>query len=361
LCIYFSMNSGNREIWGKYHIDIIIHLIKCCLPEPYDYNISMKISWFLIASQKLQKQTTAFDQNKLVREKNVEYWIDINDAKPEEFREFLLPMNLHPLMLKRCLDQVINPGVLVNDNSVLMEYPVIFDRESDEPAYLTILLQSPVLITVRHGPTPALDELIQELTGEPDSRIDHLAQIIYLILDEFTDLNVDAEVNIRDQLFLMAKTLADNPDRFDSKSLGHIRQRVENLNSLVENQLYCISSLSALDLKDLQESHRKAYIQDLLTEAEITQRGVNRLENRVNNLYNDYQMLGSDRVEKRLRLLTIVSAITLPLGLVAGLLGMNVGGVPGINNPSGFLIVMIIMIVIALSMFVYFKNKGWFD
>ncbi len=37
-------------------------------------------------------------------------------------------------------------------------------------------------------------------------------------------------------------------------------------------------------------------------------------------------MAGSDRAEKRLRFLTIVSAITLPLGLIAGLLGMNVGG-----------------------------------
>jgi len=45
--------------------------------------------------------------------------------------------------------------------------------------------------------------------------------------------------------------------------------------------------------------------------------------------FQDENQLGSDRAEKRLRILTIVSAITLPLGLIAGLLGMNVGGLPG--------------------------------
>jgi len=72
-------------------------------------------------------------------------------------------------------------------------------------------------------------------------------------------------------------------------------------------------------------------------------------------------MAGSDRVEKRLRILTIVSAITLPLGLIAGLLGMNVGGLPGSKFPYGFAIVIVLMVTIAVVELWYFKRKGWFD
>jgi Mg2+ and Co2+ transporter CorA len=72
-------------------------------------------------------------------------------------------------------------------------------------------------------------------------------------------------------------------------------------------------------------------------------------------------MAGSDRVEKRLRFLTIVSMITLPLGLIAGLLGMNVGGLPGISFRFGFLAVVVMMAVIALLEYLYFKHNGWFD
>jgi zinc transporter len=66
-------------------------------------------------------------------------------------------------------------------------------------------------------------------------------------------------------------------------------------------------------------------------------------------------------MEKRLRTLTIVSTITLPFGLIAGLLGMNVGGLPGTQDHYGFIIVIILMVAIAAAELWYFKRKGWFD
>jgi Mg2+ and Co2+ transporter CorA len=55
-----------------------------------------------------------------------------------------------------------------------------------------------------------------------------------------------------------------------------------------------------------------------------------------------------------------VSVIALPLGLIAGLLGMNVGGVPATKTPLGFGIVMVLMILMALVELLYFKRRGWF-
>jgi zinc transporter len=207
----------------------------------------------------------------------------------------------------------------------------------------------------------ALDDLVSSLTGETTLPILHLAQIIYMILDQFADLNVEVQVAIRDQILLMSTNLSENPGRVSIKDLSRLRAQVENLVSLVENQLYCISGLNASDNEILQDPHRKAYIQDLLSETEIMQSGVYRLETRVKDLYNDYQAVGNTHVEKRLRLLTIVSTITLPLGLLAGLLGMNVGGIPGTTTPSGFIIVIVLMVLIILVEYLYFTRKGWFD
>jgi hypothetical protein len=90
-----------------------------------------------------------------------ESWFDIQDAIPEELRKFLTPLDLHPFQLARCLDSVDDPGVVAFGKSVLMEYPAAFDQRSADRAYLTILLKAPVLVTARHGPMPALDELLQ--------------------------------------------------------------------------------------------------------------------------------------------------------------------------------------------------------
>jgi magnesium transporter len=321
----------------------------------------MKINWYVLNAGKLLKQASPTGWPKKNMSKVGENWFDIEAASPEELNSFLAPLKLHPLQLTRCLDAIDDPGVVTFSNTLLMEYPAAFDQGSDIPAYLTILFKAPVLVTIRHGSVPALDDLMQELTAEKAPVLHHLPQIIYLILDQFADLNVEAQVETRDRILNMAKTLAEDPKSVDAGDLSQLRWQVNKLVSLIENQLYCVSGLNASDNAALQEPHRKAYIQDLVSEAEIAQRGVYRLEARVNDLYNDYQMAGNDRVEKRLRFLTIVSAITLPLGLIAGLLGMNVGGVPGIASAYGFVSVVVIMIIIIAIQYVYFKRSGWFD
>ena len=203
--------------------------------------------------------------------------------------------------------------------------------------------------------------MFKEINDETSSDLLHLPQILYGILDEFADLNIEAQVNIRNQIMVISNRLAENPNKVKIGELSFLRNQVENLVALLENQMYCISALNSCGNEVLQDKHQKAYIQDMLAETEITQNGAYRLESRMRDLFNDFQAAGNDRVERRLRFLTIVSAITLPLGLIAGLLGMNVGGVPGINNSIGFWVVLMIMVVIILIQYLYFKKKGWFD
>ena len=321
----------------------------------------MKINWYLLSSGKLKKQPAPAGWPVGEPGRLGESWFDIEDAEPDELRRFLEPLNIHPLMLDRCVDLAVVPGVISYGQAVLLEFPAVFDREAEGQAYVTFVLQSPVLVTIRHGLMPAVNDLIQSLAAEKAPSLSHLVQIVYLILDHLTDLSVQAETEVRDEILRMAKILNEDPGAIHAGDLTKLRWQVDKLVSLIENQLYCIAGLNASDNEALQEPHRKAYIQDLASEVEIAQRGIYRLEARVNDLHAYYQMAGSDRVEKRLRILTIVSAITLPLGLIAGLLGMNVGGLPGSKFPYGFMIVVILMVAIAVVELWYFKRKGWFD
>lgn len=53
--------------------------------------------------------------------------------------------------------------------------------------------------------------------------------------------------------------------------------------------------------------------------------------------------------------LSIVDGIFLPLGLLTGLLGVNVGGIPGTENPSAFLVVCVILLVLGGLQVAVFK------
>lgn len=61
----------------------------------------------------------------------------------------------------------------------------------------------------------------------------------------------------------------------------------------------------------------------------------------------------------RMYLLSVIASIFLPLTFVTGLLGMNVGGLPGLDDKSAFAISVITMGVLGVLLVAFFKWRKW--
>jgi len=63
-----------------------------------------------------------------------------------------------------------------------------------------------------------------------------------------------------------------------------------------------------------------------------------------------------------IRILTIISAIFLPLALIAEIYGTNFGKgylIPGSSSSFGFYIMDAIMIAVAVTLIIIFRRRGW--
>lgn len=67
----------------------------------------------------------------------------------------------------------------------------------------------------------------------------------------------------------------------------------------------------------------------------------------------------SEQMNSRMYVLSIVAAIFLPLGFLTGLLGINVGGIPGSENPWAFLIFVGLLVVAVVLQVLLFRWKKW--
>ncbi len=88
---------------------------------------------------------------------------------------------------------------------------------------------------------------------------------------------------------------------------------------------------------------------------------MDRLEENVKELHQQFMLAIQDRTGNRLKVLTILSAIFLPLTLIAGIYGMNFENMPELNVPFGYFIILGVMGVVAIFMLAFFYKKGWFD
>ena len=67
----------------------------------------------------------------------------------------------------------------------------------------------------------------------------------------------------------------------------------------------------------------------------------------------------AEQMNKTMYVLSIVAGIFLPLGLLTGLLGINVGGMPGTDSASGFAIVCAVLAVIVVAQIYVFRRMRW--
>lgn len=79
-----------------------------------------------------------------------------------------------------------------------------------------------------------------------------------------------------------------------------------------------------------------------------------------NGLMDVYLGTVNTRLGNITKVLTIVSAVFIPLNLLAGIYGMNFDLLPMKEHPYGFVIVILSMVLIASILFLYFRFKKWF-
>jgi magnesium transporter len=76
-------------------------------------------------------------------------------------------------------------------------------------------------------------------------------------------------------------------------------------------------------------------------------------------LANLYYAVQGQKMNEIMKLLTVVSAIFIPLTFIAGIYGMNFEYIPETRNKNGFFFVIGGMVLLAIILIFYFKRRGW--
>jgi len=66
-----------------------------------------------------------------------------------------------------------------------------------------------------------------------------------------------------------------------------------------------------------------------------------------------------ERMNRIMYRFTVITGLFLPLTFLTGLLGINVGGIPGSESPIGFFVACGLMILLAVGQVLLFRRWRW--
>jgi zinc transporter len=199
-----------------------------------------------------------------------------------------------------------------------------------------------------------LRELIAQGDG-PESTGDFIVMLVEMLLDR-AGIVIEDLYDLVDQLEDSVLVASGHQQR---EQLAGIRRQAISLRRFLAPQREALNRLSAERSAVLNDEHhlrlREAY--DRLT------RFVEDLDaarERAGVVHESLISSLTEQTNARMYILAIISAIFLPLSFITGLLGINVGGIPGAESPFGFVVVIAAIVAMGGVLWAFFRWRRWF-
>jgi magnesium/cobalt transport protein CorA len=136
------------------------------------------------------------------------------------------------------------------------------------------------------------------------------------------------------------------------------RQQIRVLQNLCEEQRDAIQEWRDYRIADLSPAMHARFA-DVVEHIERVLHHARTVESQAESAVQLYFAATSHRTTEIMRLLTLITAIFMPLTLVTGLFGMNFEIMPWLHRSDGFWLSVATMFGIVVGMLVYFRYKHW--
>lgn len=286
-------------------------------------------------------------------------WVHLDYAHPRALRWLTEDSGVDPAVVAVLTAEETRPRSMATRGGLLVVLRGVNlnpGADADDMVALRMWVEERRIITTRHRYVKAIEAVRTSLgAGEgPETSSAFLVEVadgltgrIGAVLSDLDD-RVDA---------LDDEVLTDESYELRTK-LGAIRRETVRLRRYLAPQRDAVAHL---------QSERVAWLDDVsrvhLREiADRTTRYVEDLDSardRAAVTQDELNSRLSERMNRTMYMLSIVAGIFLPLGLLTGLLGINVGGIPGTQNSFAFLIVCGLLVGVAIVQVVLFKRMHW--
>jgi zinc transporter len=219
-----------------------------------------------------------------------------------------------------------------------------------------VWLEKDRIVSARRRPVMSLQQIQEEVRAGngPVSSGDFLARLI----DKLGDRIGEVVENIDETIELAEAQQESNRLMTYRGEFGMLRRKTAHVRRYLSPQREALDRLSRMqseilspvDLASLQEETIRLTL--FIEELDLSrERAMVAQEEMLSNLAQEQNT--------KMYLLSIVAAVFLPLSFLTGLMGMNVAGLPGTQDPWAFTILVAIMTAIGGGILLLFRWKKW--
>ena len=283
------------------------------------------------------------------------FWLDLLDPSEARTHEIAERFALHRITREDMLEAQIPKFDDLDRYRVFVVHALAPDSDVLRTVEVDVVVGQDWIITVHPGSVRSIDVLTERIHRD-DFTLDgpfHLAcRLFELVGERYLPILDDVDTQVLD---LEEGAVEGDPAVLPDihalrRDLSLLRRSLAPQRRMLEVLLRSHGDRTDPAGRDLADAldHHAHMIESLDSAHQM-----------VATLVDTYRSATAERLNEVMKVLTVFSAIFLPMTLVAGIYGMNFAGMPELDEPWGYPVALGSMALIAVGLWLYFVRRGF--
>lgn len=286
-------------------------------------------------------------------------WIHLDSMHPGATDWLVTKSGLPLLTCDSLLERESRPRNILTDEGLLLILRGVNCNPGADPedmVAIRMLLSEHRIITMRYRRIMAVSD-IREGLGAGKGPC-NTGEFLSMVADRIADRMGDVVAGLDDQADELEDSVLSAESRELRGRLADLRRKAISLRRYIAPQRDVLARMLHDRISWLTEREH-AQLREVAERTARFVEDVDSARERAAVTQEELNSRLSEQMNKAMYTLSIVAAIFLPLGLLTGLLGINVGGIPGTENRWAFTIVTVSLFAVAIGLVLWFKKIKW--
>jgi magnesium transporter len=290
-------------------------------------------------------------------------WINVDGIHEVDVVEKIgQHFDLHPLVQEDILNTDHRPKLEDHENYLFLILKMLSynDTEKELKMEQVSLIIGPNFVLSFQESEGDVFDAVRERLRKAKGRIrkmgpDYLA---YALTDAVVDNYFVVLEKIGEEIESLEDELITEPDTETVESIHNLKRELIFLRKSVWPLREAIVGFEKGE-SGLVQDKTAVYLRDLYDHTIQVIDTIETYRDMVSGMLDVYLSSLSNKMNQVMKVLTIIATIFIPMTFIAGIYGMNFKIMPELEWHWGYLFAWVVMLLIGLSMVIYFKKKKW--
>jgi magnesium transporter len=324
----------------------------------------MEILVYRPGDPKIQEEISVDQLPELLKDEDIVIWVDMESPTEVDEHVLLDVFKFHPLTVEDCRENRHYPKVEEFPGYLyFIVHGVRADTSPDRFNTIELdgFLGRNYVITYHHDMFRSITDVKQLLRTSPVVCQRGPAFLAHQILDRVVDYYSPVLDDFDDRIDRLESEIfqSKQPNNRVLSQIMDLKRSVLRLRRISVKQMDVVLRMSRGEFSELIPEEMRPFYRDIHDHLVRVTDLAESYRDLISGSLEAYLSVISNRMNEIMKVLTIFSAIMLPLTFIAGVYGMNFDNMPELHSRYGYYATWIIMLTVAVGMLLYFKRRGW--